>query len=221
MTRAGCFPILGQKSFRIPWTIRDRSRRSPARILVVSCHDRGTHIVESFLYARVGNQDAFAFPELVPGSVVRVDPLRSAIEQTPHPTEGDDLSICRTPRWIVRRPRKLARRDRILLHTRPSLLFESLEFKLHSEAVILGRVDAEIRPIRDLQPPPGHSSARSTHIGSFPRVLGPTPSLGELLRYSRERVGLNFRRARELSQQIAIELNDSRISDFSWSSMRR
>jgi len=173
-------------------------------VAAIEAHNR-----RSFLYARVGSQDAFAFPELVPGSVVRVDPFRSAIEADPVTCGG------RRPIYLVEHVRGLSAchvsllgRDRILL-TPPSLLFESLEFKLHSEAVILGRVDAEIRPIRDFQPPPGHFSVRSTRIGGFPSVLGPNPSLGELLRYSRERVGLNFRRARELSQQIAIELNDS------------
>ena len=165
----------------------------------------------SFLYARVGNQDALAFPELAPGSVVRVDPLRSDIEADPAPNGG------RRPIYLVEHlgglsacHASLLGRDRILL-TPPSLLFESFDFKLHDEAVILGRVDAEIRPTRDFQSPPRHSCARSKYAGSFPRVLGPNPSLSELLRYSRERVGLNFRRAHELSQQIAIELNDSQF----------
>src|SRR5258706_3497872 len=131
-------------------------------VATVEAHNR-----RSFLYARVGNQDAFAFPELVPGSVVRVDPLSSAIEADPAPNGR------RRPIYLVGHPGGLSAahvsllgRDRILL-TPPSLLFKSLEFKLHSKAVILGRVDAEIRPIRDFQPPPGHSSASSTHIGTF------------------------------------------------------
>ncbi len=33
-----------------------------------------------FLYARIGSEDAIAFPELVPGSIVRVDPFHSWID---------------------------------------------------------------------------------------------------------------------------------------------
>jgi hypothetical protein len=29
---------------------------------------------QDFLYAKVGREDAFAFPDLVPGSIVRIDP---------------------------------------------------------------------------------------------------------------------------------------------------
>jgi hypothetical protein len=168
------------------------------------------HNRRRFLYVRIGSEDAMAFPELAPGSIVRVDPLRSRIDSDAQRNGNrPPIYLIEHQGGLVCCQASLLGGDRLLL-TPPSHLFESMEFKIPGEAAILGRVDAEIHPLRGVQPTRGNSFMKSMRNGGSDKTtaLPSASSLSELLRYSRKRIGLNFRQAHELSEQVAIELND-------------
>jgi hypothetical protein len=96
---------------------------------------------KSYLYARIGTEDALAFPDLVPGSIVRVDPLRCSVE------EESARKDAKPPIYLVEHSLGLTcchvsslGRDRILL-TPPSLVFEpSRELPSYSMSDIAGRL---------------------------------------------------------------------------------
>jgi hypothetical protein len=163
---------------------------------------------QSFLYARIGRDDATALPDLTPGSIVRVDPRRRGLEAECTPTSAlsslylvehsRGLSCCRVQRKA---------HNRILLAPH-RLEFEGLEFALDDEAVILGTVDAEIRFLKGLGTSPVLEHRKVQHIkhSCGPRTNG--APLGQLLRYSRERIGLNLRTLHEMSLQLAVHLKN-------------
>ena len=163
-----------------------------------------------FLYARIGRQDALGFPDLVPESIVRIDPLRTIV-----PTEVAPAGGVRTL-YLVKYPGALtcchvqpAGVDRILLAPH-RLEFERLEFRLGREAEILGTVNAEIRPLPGLRSPITGDRRRAIRTVSTRPMPGPNCTLGELLRHSRERIGVNLRKIHDMSRQLAHGLNDER-----------
>lgn len=162
----------------------------------------------SFLYAKVGWHDAMVFPELVPGSIVRVDPQRTSVV----PFLGS--STRRRPIYLVEHSRGLSccyidpSNDKHILLRPHSLPFESMEFRLSTEAVILGTVDAEIRPLKGIVAPEPSQSRRTVRTIAVSRRLDSSWSLRDLVRFSRERTGLQFRNASEMSSKIAEELGD-------------
>lgn len=174
-----------------------------------------------FLYGKVGEEDVYALGQLSPGSIVRVDPtgaeerfpdLRPQAKKRLFFVEHDFGCSCSQ---LVR-----IAKDRILLHS-PELSCGQLELKLGRDAQILGRIDAEIRPVA------GHARASNESQRSIlpkPRILGSPnlrANLHELLRSSRLRAGLSFREASSMSRWLAELLSDesyfaatSTLSDY-------
>src|SRR6202041_3457253 len=110
--------------------------------------------------------------------------------------------------------------DRIVLHS-PELPCTQIELTLGREARILGRIDAEIRPVA------GHAIGRvvtERAVLAKPSYLGPPHrkvALRDLLQSSRSRAGLSFREASSMSRWIARSLADesyfaatSTLSDY-------
>lgn len=97
-----------------------------------------------------------------------------------------------------------------------------MELKLGSQACILGVIDAELRPVRqipDARLPPSLSPVPSPRLVSRPPQS--RAGLPELLQSSRLRAGLSFREASALSRWIASRLSDelyfaaaSTLSDY-------
>jgi hypothetical protein len=165
---------------------------------------------KSFVYAKVGQEDALAFPELVPGSILRVDPWDTSASREPDGRRSnqpfylvehsDGLSCCRL---------NFTNADRVGLIS-DRLPFRNLEFGLDKEIRILGIADLEIHPLKNFP-----RAAVSTeilkewrfqptrkHIGSG------TPS--ELISSFRLRYGLQFSEASRLSKEVAEDLGDAR-----------
>ena len=173
-----------------------------------------------FQYAVIGEQDAYAVPYFIPGSVVRVDPRR---------VEGalsrDEVSRARTfflvehsLGWTCSRLIPVGK-DLIVLHS-PQRPCAERELHTGKDARILGVIDAEIRLMdrhRFLKGTLGSAWAR-------PRIeprLDQRASLGSLLRQSRRRAGLAFREASSISRLVANILSDelyftapSTLSDY-------
>lgn len=158
-----------------------------------------------FIYIKIGEKDALAFPELLPGSIVRIRP-HSRSETLPRQiTENRVVLIEHCKGFFCCRIRFIAKDRFAFLSSQPD---GNVVFKVPDQARIIGVADLEIRSlIRQRQP------AISTEFTSpwKPTALSSEPAqLGALLRHARQRMGLSFRAASAISRQIADELRDPR-----------
>ena len=158
-----------------------------------------------FLYVKVGYEDAFAYPDLLPGSIVRVDTRKehhsSALRNVSEPfvliEYAKGFSLCRL---------HSERAGHITLRS-SELPFPRVELRLGRETKVLGVADLDLRVLvggRDPDVAHDFSSSGAGH------ELFRTANLafGQLLTRSRVRSGLSFREASELSRRIAAELED-------------
>jgi len=169
-----------------------------------------------FVYARIGTEDTLAFPELVPGSIVRADPqllgssLLGASGQRSHHLflveHGRGLNC---GRLRVSGPNRVA-----FVTSSPSPA--NVEFRLGTEARILGVVDLELRfcPASRQR---GTGNARLEVSSDLAEPWNSTPIKaragqrpGALIETARLRAGLSFRSASNLSRTIAKTLGDHR-----------
>jgi hypothetical protein len=162
---------------------------------------------QRFLYAKVGLEDARAFPDLLPGSIVRIDQQQNVslpqLNRMPSSRlflveHGKGLCCCRL---------LAAGGDRILTVS-THLPYAQIELQLQREARVLGTVDVEIRPLIGIEQPkvPKDLAKRQKPVGLH---RGNT-TLSQLLRASRLKVGLSLREASALSQRIASIFEDNR-----------
>ena len=161
-------------------------------------------------YAKIGSQDAYAFPELLPGSIVRFRRRSQLDKQLQVSKTGSTklffvehsggLSCSRLYRPA---PKK------IVLCSR-HLPYAPVELQENTEAVVLGVADLEIRPLRRTDKP-----SVPPRLGRFwtPAPLSRASQpvrVGEFIRRARQRSGLSFREASERTRWIAKQLLDSR-----------
>jgi hypothetical protein len=150
------------------------------------------------LFARIGTTDALVFPQLMPGSVVRVDRCYTQRMKDAGRGSGDERF------WLVEQPggltctqvRWIDDQQIVLLPCRPP--WGNWPLRLPTEARILGLADAGPHPMTS---PP---STRRKEFGSpvQPHREGKI-RFSELLRISRARTGLTFRAAHGLTRTIA------------------
>jgi hypothetical protein len=157
-----------------------------------------------FVYAKVGYEDAFAYPDLLPGSIVRVDTRKkhsSALRNVSEPfvliEYAKGLSLCRL---------HSERAGHITLRS-SELPFPQVELRLGHEAKVLGVADLDLRLLAGSHDPEVPHDFSSSGAG---RDVSRTANLtfGQLLTRCRVRSGLSFREASELSRRIAAELED-------------
>jgi hypothetical protein len=216
---------------QVPW-VRDRYRHNwnspvtpvtplsqilePAGKLPVSLLPFPT-ASSPFYYAKIGQQDVLAFPDLAPGSIIRANP--GLIESYAGRARQSDLKnvfLVQHSGGVCCSRLHFGRRDRItLLPTQ--LPFANVEFELGSEARILGVVDFEFRPLlsqkrlatpRSLAPDVAPNLSRQwtpTPFGS-----NATPHPARILGHGREGAALSLRTASHLSREIADDLGDER-----------
>jgi hypothetical protein len=161
----------------------------------------------SFRYAKIGREDALVFPEVVPGSIVRVN-----LEIPPHllPTPGGAVSkhiflLEHTKGLTCSRLRNLG--QGLLMPVSTKLPYAQIELRQPTEANLVGIVDLEIRPLTKV--------GRPEVPKELARRWKPTPVGGELrwpqlLKRARTRVNLSLHAASELSRTIAVQLRDDR-----------
>lgn len=162
-----------------------------------------------FLYARIGRQDAFAFPDLLPGSVVRAD-TRGVGEllQSMRIKDSEQLFLVEYGQSLVACRLHARTQGRVTLRA-TALPFAQIELRLGSEARILGVLDWELRPFKIPRPEVPTASMKFLKPQSFPAVEA-QPGLRELLEHARWRAGLSFRKASTKSRWIADTLRDER-----------
>ena len=190
----------------------ERSGSHPAGFLIERTR-------RDFLYAKIGAQDAIAFPELVSGSIVRADPhlVGSFLPRTLGEISRH-LFLIEHSRGLNCGRLRVAGSNRIALVSSDDAQSASLEFKLGAEARILGLVDIELRfrPARSKRAAPAAADIdmpRSLREPSKPTGIE-MPAGQErpsaLLKKARLRAGLSFRSASKLSREIAQDLGDDR-----------
>ena len=201
---------------RIPWFRDVPGSRPPvgivpfSRVLALS----GSKLLDSFsmsdnprsLYVKVGVEDALAFPDLLPGSIVRVN---SGV-----PKDFKRIGKVSNHIFLIEHSKglwcsRLYFSGENQIHPMSNQLpYARVELQIPAEARILGFVDMEIRRMGNADDPevpaelarhwkPGRLSRRST-------------GLGGLLRAARETATLSLREASATSRKIADLLDDER-----------
>jgi hypothetical protein len=173
---------------------------------------------QRFLYAKIGFEDDLAFPDLLPGSIVRIDPrLKGSFpEATRMPSNqlflvehGSGLCCCRLA---------VSGENRIL-PVSTHLPYAQVELQLHREARVLGTVDLEIRSLTHVeQAKVPKDLAKRWKPTRLPRG---NATLSRLLGAARLKTGLSLREASAMSRLIATMFDDkhyfmspSSLSDY-------
>jgi transcriptional regulator with XRE-family HTH domain len=190
--------------------------------------------VSKYLYAKIGRRDALAFPDLLPGSIVRANP------QFMLPVTREERARTRNNIFLIEHGRghcccRLHFGDIGRITLVPSqLAFASVQFQLGLEARILGMVDFEFRPLKNSSQTAIAGCTAPDVAPDLSRLWTPVPlnqrntnrRTGTLLRDARRRAGLSLRHASELSRAVASAFQDSRyftsqasLSDYEAGSM--
>jgi hypothetical protein len=187
--------------------------------------DRG-----SYFYVKIGRQDAFAFPDLLPGSVVRANSrLMEQISQKPPGKVSKHIFLIEHSHGVCCCRLYFETGNRVALMA-TQLPFANVELELGSEARILGILDMEFRPMTTYRRVALSPFAPSEVAPDLAKLWAPGPLKQRngvarpavpLLRDARMRAGLSLRRASEMSRAIADALRDERyfaspgwLSDF-------
>jgi transcriptional regulator with XRE-family HTH domain len=171
-----------------------------------------------YVYAKIGMQDALAFPELLPGSIVRFNPrLATPMVRGTNGATANSIFLVEHQGGYCCCRLHYEKTDRItLLPTQ--LPFANVEFRLGAEARVIGAADLEFRFLVD------RKTTRTPRCGlpeippDLARLWTPAPfraitderQFTVLLRNARLRAGLSFHHASELSRSVASALGDQR-----------
>jgi hypothetical protein len=171
-----------------------------------------------YLYAKIGQQDAYAFPDLAPGSIVRVDSmLKGRPPRKPDGKPSKAIFLVDHSHGLCCCRLHFGTKNRITLRA-TELPFSNVELQLGFEARILGVVDMEMRALAN------HKRLRISQcvepeVGyDLTRLWTPTRLDQELvtkepafrIRSARGRAGLSLRQASEMSRDIAHAFRDRR-----------
>jgi hypothetical protein len=201
----------------IPW-FRSRTRGTSvppiaplAQLLEVTALRRLRFLSEignrGFLYLRIGRQDAMAFPDLIPGSIVRVNPKFSndRIPKTNGATSTQIFLIEHNKGLFCCRLRVVEKG--VIVPVGTSLSYAQVELQVPRVARLLGIVDLEIRSMLQTEQP-----EVPRDLGKYwkPRPRATEKELGQLLRASRTKQHLSLREVAGMSRNIAGLLGDER-----------
>ncbi len=159
-----------------------------------------------FLYAKIGQQDALAYPELPPGSVVRVNPnIPEDIVPRTSRASSQYFLIEHSEGLFCCRLRAIGRAA--LVPVSDKLSYAQVELHRPQETRLLGLVDLEIRPSLQFDPPEVPPElARQWR----PRSLSGDVRVGTLVRDTRITMRISLREASRMSREISKILNDDR-----------
>jgi hypothetical protein len=203
-------PVIWSSDFRRPVELiypLGRLLRAQPMHISASMHEAQS---EDYLYARLGTEDAYAFPDLLPGSILRVDarepgrflPLRNgetsrAFFLIEH---AFGLVCCRLRRTDSRR---------VALHT-SDLNYAQVSLELEREARIRGVVDLEVRHLTHAKLPTVPRALEKFWRPEDLLAVERPRSLGTWIRDARLRSGLHFREASEQTAVAVDMLQDTR-----------
>jgi transcriptional regulator with XRE-family HTH domain len=204
---------------RVPW-FRDVATPSFSASLVplsrwlVSTEPRRAESLppaasNAFRFVKIGSHDAFAFPGLLPGSIVRVKTLPRTETNTPIDDKcSRDLFLIEHGRGFVCSQIHHTERNQIVLCPR-QLPYASVELTRETQATVHGFADLEMRKTVNIEKPMVHRSFRDYWM---PVDLPPLQvrNVGEFIRKARRRSGLSFREASKRTRLVAQTLRDNR-----------
>jgi hypothetical protein len=201
----------------VPW-LRDRTRNTaiPAiapltQLLERSQARRVRSMPEignrGFFYAKIGLEDALAFPHLIPGSIVRVNPeVGEDLVPRRHGTTSSRLFLVEHSKGLYCSRLRVIR-DNLVVPVSTQLTYPQIELRLPHEAQVLGVVDAEIRPLlKIVEPEVPEELAKLWR----PQPLATEASIGPMLRNARTNMNLSLREASAMSRRIADLLGEER-----------
>jgi hypothetical protein len=183
-----------------------------------------------YFYVKIGRQDAFAFPDLLPGSIVRANPrLIEQMSPTPPGKVSKHIFLIEHSRGVCCCRLYFETGNRVALMA-TQLPFANVELELGSEAKILGVLDMEFRPMATYRRKALSPCTPSEVAPDLAKLWAPDPlkqkngserPAAPLLRAARLRAGLSLRQASEMSRAVANALADERyfaspgwLSDF-------
>ena len=160
-----------------------------------------------FLYAKIGDQDALAFPDLLPGSIVRVDPrLADELVSRGNGTTSKQIFLIEHSQGLCCCRLRVVG-DGLIVPVSTQLPYAQTELRLPQEARLLGIVDLEIRPSPKPEPP--EVSKELAKLWK-PEPLTAGLSLGPWLRRARSQMNLSLREASATSRKIVDLVGDER-----------
>ena len=217
---------LGDPQARIPW-FESKAFRNPtpvmaplSELLEFQHHSRlgGLKIGKgNYRYAKIGREDTLGFPELLPGSIVRVNANFSNDTIPRNGTTSSDLFLIEHSNGLYCCRLRVVG-DTFIVPVSTQLPFGQVELRLPEEAQVLGVVDLEIR---SLVKPELAEVARDLARHWRPKALHEPARLGQWLRNSRMNLNLSLREVSVLSRQTAdllgnkkYFLSSSSLSDY-------
>jgi hypothetical protein len=155
-----------------------------------------------FLFAKVGREDALAFPELVPGSIVRVDPdIESA-------SKSDRIFLVEHSKGFCC-CRIRIQGDDVIVPIDNGRGYARVGFHCPQEARLCGAVDFEFRPLLHAEEP---RVPRDLARRWKPAPLSAYANFGQLLTRTRSRMNLSVREGARMSRTVAEVLQDDRYT---------
>jgi transcriptional regulator with XRE-family HTH domain len=207
---------LADPEYLIPW-LRNKpgNVRSPAiaplgRLLELAPSRRVRSFdrpeKSSFVYVKIGRQDALAFPDLLPSSIVRADTrVTQEMLSSGHRTDSKPFFLIQHSNGFNCCRLQTVGKNRVTPLC-GQLPYAQVELQLHEEARVLGILDLEIRPLfKPEQPDVPADLAKHWRPLTLRRD---DTKLSSLLRAARLRAALSFREASAMSRQVAAELGD-------------
>ena len=160
----------------------------------------------NFLYAKIGREDTFAFPDLLPGSIVRANTrLAKAMVPTLNSKASECLFLIEHANGLCCCRVQALGKNRIMPLS-SKLPYAQVELQLQDEARVLGLVDFEIRSLLELEKP--DIPRELAEYWRPPRLASEKAKLGHLLRSTRLKMGLSFRDVSAMSRRVAAELDN-------------
>jgi hypothetical protein len=174
-----------------------------------------------FLYATVGQEDSLTFPDLAPGSIIRINASR-ATDLLSHSKRNPDPSIFFVEHRLGFACSQLLCLDKDTVALRsPQFPFTQVELTVGKHLRILGVVDAEMRRLSNRDRTPLQSAPIVARELRPMDAMNAQTNLKQLIRQSRVRMGLSFREASTVTRWIAHALADksyfaaaSTLSDY-------
>lgn len=159
-----------------------------------------------FLYAKIGDQDALAYPDLVPGSIVRVNPdIPYNIVPRGSGASSRLFLVEHSKGLFCCRLRAIG--DAALVPVSTKLSYAQVELRRPKETRLVGVVDLELRPALRFEPP---TVPRELARQWKPRPLLRETTIGALLRNARINMRTSLREASGMTRTIAHILQDGR-----------
>lgn len=163
-----------------------------------------------FRFFKIGSRDAFAFPDLLPGSIVRVNSSSKQHLELPDAKKArQNLFLVEHGSGFVCARLFRPAPSRILLCAK-HLPYSSAELEMGTQAALVGAADLEFRRTAKAADPVVPKS-----FGGYWKPLAlpaalPPGDVGEFIRRARKRSGLSFREASKRTRVIARMLRDAR-----------